>query len=165
MSLRKEEINKKNWKKIVKNIQNSFSGEIIFYLEQKKTSFVVKFSENFDMIIDDETKEPLFVVRLIDDVYIPSLHILRRFPDLLPKLWTDTGATKFLLNGANLFRPGVTKFEFFTKNSLVQVLNPQGNVLCVGEALYDSKLLPKKGVIMNTLLYLNDDFWKVSEKI
>lgn len=162
---KKEELSKKRWKKTVNRAKELFQEDFVRYLNSKKSLFLVKYSDDYEIIFDDDAQEPLLIVRVKDSNLFPSLQSLRKFNDLLPKIWTDTGATKFLLNGANLFRPGITKFESFEKNQIVQVVNPQGNVLSIGKVLYSSKAMPDKGEVLETISYLNDEIWSIATEI
>ena len=52
-------------------------------------------------------KEPLFI-QLRDQHYLPTLRLLHRFPDIMPKVRVDRGAIKFVLKGADVMCPGLT---------------------------------------------------------
>ncbi|KAJ2360532.1 translation machinery-associated protein 20 [Coemansia sp. RSA 2610] len=43
-----------------------------------------------------------------DDPLTPTLHLLHRYPDILPHVQVDRGAIKFVLSGANIMCPGLT---------------------------------------------------------
>jgi len=51
--------------------------------------------------------EPLFFQHF-DGPYYPTLHLLHRYPNLLPHAQVDKGAIKFVLAGANIMCPGLT---------------------------------------------------------
>ena len=163
--MKKEELSKKRWKQTVKNERETFKEEFLAYLQSRKYLFLIKFSDDIELIFDDEAREPLLIIRVKNNEILPSLQTLRKCPDILPKIWTDTGATKFLLNGANLFRPGITKFDIFQKNQVVQVVNPMGNVLSIGEVIYSSIKMPDRGEVLKTISYLNDEIWSIADQI
>ena len=163
-----EEIPKKKWKGLVKKAEESLranSTGLITYLEEKRFAFQLEHGNDLTIVIDEDKTEPVLLVWKGTGLIAPSLQMLRRFPDTLPKIWVDTGAVKPLLNGANLFRQGITKFEEFEKGQLVQILNPQGNVLSLAESLFSSEDMPTKGQVMKTLSFLNDEIWRAAEKI
>lgn len=162
---KKEELSKKRWKKTVNKSKELFQEDYIRHLQSKKSLFLVRYSEDYEIIYDDEVQEPLLIIRVKDSMIIPSLQSIRKFTALLPKIWTDAGATKFLLNGANLFRPGITKFDTFEKDQIVQVVNPQGNVLCIGEALFSSEDIPESGEVLKSISYLNDEIWSIAKDL
>ncbi|KAI8922410.1 hypothetical protein DFJ77DRAFT_446495 [Powellomyces hirtus] len=43
-----------------------------------------------------------------DGPYYPTLHILHKYPDIMPKVQVDRGAVKFVLSGANIMCSGLT---------------------------------------------------------
>ncbi|KAJ3354100.1 translation machinery-associated protein 20, partial [Kappamyces sp. JEL0680] len=43
-----------------------------------------------------------------DGPYFPTLKLLHRYPDILPKIQVDRGAIKFVLKGADIMCPGMT---------------------------------------------------------
>lgn len=43
-----------------------------------------------------------------DGGWFPTLRVLHKYPDMMPKLRVDTGAIKFVLSGANIMCPGLT---------------------------------------------------------
>merc|ERR1719153_77296 len=61
-----------------------------------------------------------------DGAWCPTLRILHKYPSLLPKMRTDTGAIKFVLKGANIMCPGFTsaggRMEAIEKCMPVQIV-------------------------------------------
>lgn len=43
-----------------------------------------------------------------DNVFVPTLKLLHKYPDILPVMQVDTGAIKFVLNGADIMCQGLT---------------------------------------------------------
>ena len=155
----KKEFPQKKWKQFVQNLtmKKDFGKDFLVYLENKGAVFETEY-KNFKIIYDGNY-EPLLLEEKENSEVFPSIQTLRQFPNILPKIWVDMGAIKFLLNGANLFRPGITKYEQINKGTIIQILNPQGNVLCVGKTIVGSEELPEKGIVANTLIWLNDEIW------
>lgn len=52
-------------------------------------------------------KEPLFI-QLRDSHYLPTLRLLHRYPDIMPRVQVDRGAIKYVLKGADVMCPGLT---------------------------------------------------------
>lgn len=72
----------------------------------KKGSFeVLKCHGHITMIAVD--KQLLFFQEW-DGPWFPTLRLVHRFPNLLPRLQVDKGAIKFVLSGANIMSPGLT---------------------------------------------------------
>ena len=103
----------------------------------------------------------------IDDAYIPFLSetdILKKFPYVM----VDMGAVKFMCNGANVMRPGITKFSDFKKDDLVCVVEEsQNKFLAVGKSCVDSNELEtlSKGEVIKNLHYISDKYWESGKLI
>ncbi|KRX09126.1 PUA-like domain [Pseudocohnilembus persalinus] len=91
-----------------------------------------EFSEIFDDIVEDiipkksqlqsakiragETRFEIFSVKEDilffqkdhDEYILPTLKLVHRYPDLLPKMQIDKGGIKFILQGSNVMCPGLT---------------------------------------------------------
>ncbi|MCO5565364.1 hypothetical protein L7F22_019037 [Adiantum nelumboides] len=72
---------------------------------KKQGITLVKFSrEHVSFLVNQG--EPLFFQHF-DGPYMPTLHLLHKYPFLLPSIQVDRGAIKFLLSGANVMAPGL----------------------------------------------------------
>ena len=94
-----------------------------------------------------------------DGTILPTLQTIRKFPDLLPIITVDAGAVKFMINGADLFRPGMVEWDVFEKDQYVTVVNLQKAAMCIGKTLFSSKELPDKGKVTITIHHLGDPLW------
>ena len=96
------------------------------------------------------------------DMYLPFLsetEILKKFPYVM----VDMGAVKFMCNGANVMRPGITKYNEFEKENVVCIIEEsQHKFLAVGKALVPSSEMESmsKGEIVKNLHYISDKFWE-----
>ena len=103
----------------------------------------------------------------IDDYILPFLDevsILEKFPYVI----VDMGAIKFVCKGANVMRPGITKFSDFEKGDIVCVIEEsQHKFLAVGKAKMPSKQLDetKKGEVIKNMHYISDIFWESEKEI
>lgn len=80
----------------------------------------------------------------------------------------DTGAVKFVCNGAKVLRPGIVEFGTFKKGDIVTVRDPtHGKILAVGVALEDSKAAKSmaKGYVVDNLHYISDKIWEAYKGI
>jgi len=78
------------------------------------------------------------------------------------------GAIKFVCKGANIMRPGITKFSDFEKGEIVCVIEEsQRKFLAVGKAEMPSKQLDetKKGEVIKNMHYISDIFWESEKEI
>lgn len=48
---------------------------------------------------------------------IPTLRLLHKYPNLLPRMQVDQGAIKFVLSGANVMCPGAHEPLLFSSHS------------------------------------------------
>ncbi len=110
--------------------------------------------------------EPAFFYH--DNKLIPTLKYLQTQPLLLKKITIDMGAVKFIVNGADVMRPGITEIdEGIQKDDLVVIVDQNNKKpLAVGIALFNSeemKAMPK-GKAIKTIHYVGDEVWKVDVK-
>ena len=103
----------------------------------------------------------------IDNYILPFLddrQILEKFPYVI----VDMGAIKFVCKGANIMRPGITKFSDFEKDDIVCVIEEsQHKFLAVGKAEIPSKQLDvtNKGEVIKNMHYISDIFWETKKEI
>ena len=78
-----------------------------------------------------------------------------------PYVKVDMGAIKFVCNGANVMRPGITKFSDFESGELVCVIEEsQNKFLAVGKAEMSSNdaKAASNGEVIKNMHYISDDF-------
>ena len=78
------------------------------------------------------------------------------------------GAVKFVCKGANVMRPGITKFSDFESGDIVCVIEEsQKKFLAVGKAKMSSKVLDEisKGEVIKNMHYVSDNFWESKKEI
>jgi malignant T-cell-amplified sequence len=89
---------------------------------------------------------------------------LQRFPSVT----IDSGAVKFVCNGAKVMRPGIINFDSFKKGDIVVVKDQaHGRGLAIGLALEDSEVAKgmTKGYVIDTVHYISDKIWEAYKKI
>jgi PUA domain protein len=109
-------------------------------------------------------KEGKILFFILEEKLFPSLWLLRALgvEDLvISTISVDKGATPHLLNGADLFVGGITKFDPFKPDNVVIVLNPSDFPICIGIALISSDELEtiKKGKIVKNYHWIGDKIW------
>jgi malignant T-cell-amplified sequence len=103
----------------------------------------------------------------IGNMYLPFLsevEILEKFP----KVTVDMGAVKFMCNGANVMRPGITKFTDYEKDEIVCIVEESKNkFLAVGKSCVSSKETNAmtKGEIVKNLHYISDKYWESGKEL
>ncbi len=107
-------------------------------------------------------KQPAFF--WYEQQWVPHLKLLQT-KDLLKKIVIDMGAVKFIVNGADVMRPGIVEIEEGIQQQDFIVIIDQNNKkpLAVGIALFNTqemKALPK-GKAIKTIHYVGDEVWKI----
>ncbi|ORZ18783.1 PUA-like domain-containing protein [Absidia repens] len=103
-----------------------------------------------------------------DGPYFPTLILLHKYPDTLPRIQVDRGAIKFVLSGANIMCPGLTskgaRMETSLPEGAVVSIMAEGkeNVLAVGllKMRTDDIRKVNKGIGCDNIHYLTDTLWK-----
>ena len=112
------------------------------------------------------TGNEITAVKIGDDIlpFLDDIPILEKFPYVT----VDMGAVKFVCKGANIMRPGITKFSDFESGEIVCVIEEsQNKFLAVGKAEISSKEAEdtSKGEVIKNMHYISDDFWESKKKI
>lgn len=103
--------------------------------------------------------QPLFI-HLFDE-WVPSLKLLLK-KIVLPKVVVDKGAIKFVVNGADIMRPGITQCDDFEKDSFVVIVDETvGTPIAIGKCHLSSKELMEQtgGKHITNLHYVGDEYW------
>ena len=112
------------------------------------------------------TGNGITAVKIGDDIlpFLDDSPILEKFPYVT----VDMGAIKFVCKGANIMRPGITKFSDFESGEIVCVVEEsQNKFLAVGKAEMSSKELEgiKNGEVIKNMHYISDIFWESKKEI
>ena len=112
------------------------------------------------------TGDGITAVKIGDDIlpFLDDIPILEKFPYVT----VDMGAIKFVCKGANVMRPGITKFSDFESGEIVCVIEEsQKKFLAVGKAKMSSKELDgtSKGEVIKNMHYISDNFWESKKEI
>ena len=112
------------------------------------------------------TGNGITVVKIGEDIlpFLGDVPILEKFPYVI----VDMGAIKFVCKGANIMRPGITKFSDFEKDEIVCVIEEsQHKFLAVGKAKMPSKQLDETehGEVIKNMHYISDIFWESEKEI
>ena len=112
------------------------------------------------------TGNEITAVKIGEDIlpFLGDVPILEKFPYVI----VDMGAIKFVCKGANIMRPGITKFSDFENGEIVCVIEEsQKKFLAVGKAKMSSKELDEtsKGEVIKNMHYVSDSFWESKKEI
>jgi len=93
---------------------------------------------------------------------IPTLKYLQK-NNLLKKITIDMGAIKFIINGADLMRPGITDFDQkIKKDDIICIIDINNKKpIAVGIALFNAPQmqLMTSGKVIKNIHYIGDDLW------
>ena len=112
------------------------------------------------------TGNGITAVKIGNDIlpFLDDIPILEKFPYVT----VDMGAIKFVCKGANVMRPGITRFSDFESGAIVCVIEEsQKKFLAVGKAKMSSKELGEtsKGEVIKNMHYVSDNFWESKKEI
>jgi PUA-domain protein len=97
------------------------------------------------------------------DKPVPTLRYLQTH-ERLKKITVDMGAVKFVVNGADIMRPGITEIEEGINKDEFIVIIDQNNKkpLSVGIAQLGTKELQSatSGKVIKNIHFVGDDIWK-----
>lgn len=107
------------------------------------------------------------IVRTRDGQHLPLLTetaVLGMFPHVV----VDMGAVRFICKGANLMRPGITRFGKFESGDIVCIRDEsQGKYIAVGRAITSSADAEsaERGEVLKNLHYISDRVWEAAKEI
>ena len=112
------------------------------------------------------TGDGITAIKIGEDIlpFLDDTTILEKFPYVK----VDIGAIKFVCKGANVMRPGITKFSDFESGEIVCIIEEsQNKFLAVGKAEISSKEAKdaRKGEVVKNMHYISDDFWETKKEI
>jgi len=141
------------------------NGVLEVLLPKKSDLTLIKLPEHVQLLV--HCNEPLFFSTR-DGGWFPTLRLLHKYPDMMPKLRTDKGAIKFVLSGANIMCPGLTSpgatiHDPVDKGTPVAILaEDKEHAMAIGYTIMstDEMVEVNKGIGVENLHYLNDGLWK-----
>ena len=102
------------------------------------------------------------------DGYIPVLTLLLNNQVDLKKIVVDKGAIRFVTNGADIMRPGITKIDpLIKKDEIVVIVDENHNrALAVGKAMFDAEEMEEKssGKVILNLHTIKDSVWEFEKE-
>ncbi|MHA2358659.1 MAG: DUF1947 domain-containing protein [Candidatus Thorarchaeota archaeon] len=118
-------------------------------------------------VLDDGSR-----ILLLDGEIIFFQHEGRMFPALralldglidVPRVTVDMGAVRFVVNGADIMRPGITEIDDRVKaNGIVVIVDENhGKPLAVGVSKMSAEALKSAsgGKVIKSIHHINDDLW------
>ncbi len=145
-------LRKKEIKEINEKIKNEFNIDNFFDKKDKVT---------LDEDLISKNNEVVFFYH--KNKLIPSIKLLQS-NNLLPSITVDMGAVKFVISGADIMRPGITKVDKFDENSIVAIVDEtHKKILAIGISSLNSNDLmnQKKGKFIKNIHYVGDNIYKI----
>jgi len=137
-----------------------FSKELENYNFEVSKKDIIQLMDKKIILIN---KVPSFFY--FENKLVPTLK-LQLQKDLLKSVFIDQGAIKYIINGADVMRPGIVEFDSnIEKNDFVVIKDIQHKKpLAVGLALFSSEELKtlSLGRAIKSIHFIGDDLWKIS---
>ena len=160
LSVKRRELSKKERKRLFSYLAHEFPNLI----PMTRLEEIAELRWNDKVGFTDSEGELILINE--GGILFPSLRLLQEIPSQFSFVTVDNGAIRYILNGANVFAPGIVGYSSFKKDDVVLIKNLKGTIIAVGIAVRDSVRLsqslqsPKKvGKVLNNIHYLHDDFW------
>ncbi len=100
--------------------------------------------------------------------YIPVLTLLLNKQVDLKKIVVDKGAIRFVTNGADVMRPGITKIDSTIKKGDIVVIVDENHdrALAIGKSMLDAEQMEDKnsGKVVKNLHTIQDNVWEFEKE-
>ena len=100
--------------------------------------------------------------------YIPVLTLLLNKQIDLKKIVVDKGAIRFVTNGADVMRPGITKIDSSIKKGDIVVIVDENHdrALAIGKSMLDAEQMEDKnsGKVVKNLHTIQDNVWEFEKE-
>ena len=120
------------------------------------------------VIVEDDKQKLVLINKKPEFFYyeskiVPTLKLLQE-KEVLKKITVDMGAVKFVINGADIMRPGIVEIEDeINENDFIVVVDVNNKKpLAVGIALLNSEEMEKtdSGKVIKNIHFVGDEIWK-----
>ncbi len=102
------------------------------------------------------------------EILIPTLKLLQTHPALLKTITIDMNAIKFIINGADVMRPGITNIDDNIQPSQPICIIDQTHKkpLAIGISQHSTEQLRilTTGKVIKNIHYVGDELWKIEIK-
>jgi len=152
--MKRKQLRSKEVRELNEEIEAKFGLSDFFSKKDKVEVWEDKFIAGNDM--------PLFILPEL----LPTLqNLLRR--NFLKTVTIDMPAVKFIVNGADVMRPGIVAYGEFKKDEIIAVIDEKNKKpLAVGKALFSSEemKLMDKGKAVKNLHWIGDEMWRMAKE-
>lgn len=144
-------LSEKEAKKFLSEIKNKYGidlqGKIELGKEKKQTYYFVDGLLSF----------------FSDDI-VPTLCFIKKFNLKIPSVTVDEGAVKHIVNGADLFVPGIVKYDCDCKEGDIVLVKTKTEIpiaLIKVTMNKEKAMTERKGKFGINLHYINDEIWEM----
>lgn len=149
----RKQLSKSDLKEWNEKIQELYGINYFFDKKEK-----IEMEDEKFIIIDNEK---MFFFE--NEKIIPTLKLLQK-QNILKKITVDMGAVKFVVNGADIMRPGIVSVdENIAKDAYVVIVDEKNKKpLSVGKMLFSGEevLAMKTGKVIKNIHWIGDELWK-----
>lgn len=153
--MKKKQLRKSEIKDIAKKVEELYGKADL--LTKNDSVIIGQTDKNKIIYINGE---PLFFYE--GDMIIPTLKLLAK-ENLLKKVTVDMGAVRFVANGADVMRPGITAADKdIQKDEYIAVVDENNDVcLAVCKALFsgDEMMAMQSGKVLANIHRAGDEVW------
>ncbi|OAG30854.1 hypothetical protein NEIG_00338 [Nematocida sp. ERTm5] len=149
-------------KAITKQIKSQFAADLSTLLGKEEVLETIKTEDKEMFVLRNNT--PIFKVS--GNSFIPLVKCVHIVPDILPRVVVDTGAIKYLINGADLMAPGLlhstSEYPPVSVGDVVAVYgHGKTNALAVGIVAMDNEQVntQKTGMAIKLINRLGDKIY------
>ena len=152
---------------------NPIKDDILKQYDQRFVDQIFPMKSNVE-IIQTEAGDTLYAVNNTlklwksKDGYIPVLTLLLKNQVDLKTIVVDFGAIRYVDNGADIMRPGITKIDpDIKKGDIIRIIEEtKQRALAVGKALYDAPEMQSKssGKVVKNLHTIQDSVWEFEKE-
>ncbi len=146
-----QRLRKKEAKKIARDIEERFGIKLSTEMD------VVKVDNKRVILINDE---PILFEH--EGVWYPTVLTIIRFKPERGKVVVDRGALPYIMNGADVMRPGILQADEKIKKGDFVYITVEGKdtPIAVGIALVDgSEMIGDKGKVIENIHHVKDKLW------
>ncbi|MFX1477602.1 MAG: DUF1947 domain-containing protein [Promethearchaeota archaeon] len=161
MKTKRHFIRKSELKPLKEEFLKQYDQKFVDQIFPKKSNVEVIQTESGDILYAVNNELKFFKSK---DGYIPVLTFLLNKTVDLKTIVVDFGAVRYVTNGADIMRPGITKIDpTIKKGDIVKIEEEtQGRALAVGKALFDAAEMESKtsGKVVENLHTIQDSIWE-----
>lgn len=158
-------INKSQIRVLKEEVLNQYEEKFLNQIFPKKCKIELILTEDSDILYAVNNVLTLWKSK---EGFIPVLTLLLDNKVDLKSIIVDRGAIRYVTNGADVMRPGITKIDpLIKKGDIVRIADETHNrALAVGKAMFDAHAIEAKssGKVIKNLHTIQDNVWKFEKE-